>query len=158
MQGISIYYPLSYLPHYFLTYVLFFFSYPPYPPYAFVLPCTAVFPVKTPVDVPLCMPIPLVEIYEHVLPFTLALTLVTTVLAEETSVHMLPGASLHVLLQSIRVCTSVCMFVRHVPSQESVIAVAVLCACLPFFLTTITVIFKYFVIPTIFKTGIPWLR
>ena len=64
-------------------------SYPLYTSYAFILPRTTFFPVETSVDVPLCTPIPLVEIFGHMLPWMLVLTVETAMLSVKTSMHVL---------------------------------------------------------------------
>ena len=84
---------------------------------------------------PLCMPIPLVEIYGNVIPCTLILAVETPVLSVETSVHVLLQASVHMLPRAyllILPCVYLSVYVIlrayvHVPPQSYVLYAAVLC-------------------------------
>ena len=75
--------------------------------------------METDVNMPPCTPIPLVEIYGHVLPCML-------VLAVESYVHVLPRASLIVLPC---VCLSVYVFLQIILAHAPVI----ICACGEFY-------------------------
>ena len=61
--------------------------------YMLVLSTTTLFTMELYVDLTLCIPIDLVEIYRHVLPST-------PILSVETSVHGLPRSSVHMLLRA----------------------------------------------------------
>ena len=107
-----------------------------------------------------CMPVPLGEIYVHMLPCTPVISLETSVhvltkfylhvasMQELTqySVHMLPRVSLLVLP---RVCVSMYRLLQasaHLPLQESMIVVAVPRVCLFFFLAVWSVSGHVFVL------------
>ena len=131
MQGIIIADTLPYFPHLIFTYDPFGL-YLQYFSYAFVLPCTNVFTMETPVDMHPFTPVPLVEIYGQVLTFTPVISLETTVLSVEISMHVLLLVSLLVLQC---VCLSVHLLPRasvHVLMGASVLPVAVLYVCMTF--------------------------
>ena len=90
-------------------------SYLLYFSYVFVLRHTAVFIMETSVYMTLCTPLYLVKIYGHV-------PLCTPIFSLETSVHALPQASGHVLLQaSLLILPCVCLSM-HVLTRASVTA------------------------------------
>ena len=133
--------------------------YLPHLPYTYVMPCMNVFTLDLYVDVNTCMPVSLVEIFGHVLPYT-------PVLSVEMSVHSLTRYSVHVelylhtliqyyvlrasmytltwssvyvILQAFflvlpRVCVSniILQASVHVPQRASLLVVAVTHACLLF--------------------------
>ena len=107
------------------------YFYPPYTSCTFVLPFSTVFTVEISVDVPPCMPLPLVEIYGHVLSWTLLLSVeISLDVPTRAYVHALPQVSLIVLPCF---CLSVHVLLRasmHVPPLESVLMMDVLRVCL----------------------------